>query len=272
MPARPACDRRPLPPSLKPVKLARDTWLVYQRHMKLMLRNRTWLFFGLAQPVTYLLLFAPMLRIALRPMGADSFADAYLIYVPGLLVVMCLYGGLFTGFALLAELRAGIIERCRVTPVSRSALLLGRALREVTSLLVQSAIVVVLAMPLGLRVHPLHLVAAFAMLALVALMTTTISYYVALVYRNEGGLGPMINTVAQPVGLLAGVLLPLALAPLWIQNVALWNPFAWATHAMRAIFRGEMGDSVVWQGLAIVTLLSAVTVVFTSRAFARTVR
>jgi ABC-2 type transport system permease protein len=240
--------------------------------MRLMLRNRTWLVFGLAQPVTYLILFAPMLRIALRPMGAESFADAYLIYVPGLLVVMCLYGGLFTGFALLAELRAGIIERCRVTPVSRAALLLGRALREVTSLLVQSTIVVVLAVPFGLRVSPVHLVFAYVMLALVALMTTTISYYVALVYRNEGGLGPMINTVAQPVALLAGVLLPLALAPLWIQEVSRWNPFAWATHAMRAIFRGDMANEVVWQGLGIIIVLSVVTVIFTSRLFARTVR
>ena len=237
-----------------------------------MLRNRTWLFFGLAQPVTYLLLFAPMLRIALRPMGADSFADAYLIYVPGLLVVMCLYGGLFTGFALLAEVRAGVIERCRVTPVTRSALLLGRALREVTSLLVQATIIVVLAIPLGLRVAIGPLLLAYLLLALVAIMTTTISYYVALAYRNEGGLGPMINTVAQPVALMSGVLLPLALAPLWMQNVALWNPFAWATHAMRALFRGDITAPVVWQGVLIIGALSIITVIWTSRRFAETVR
>jgi ABC-2 type transport system permease protein len=254
------------------VKLARDTWLVYQRHMMLMLRSRTWLVFGLAQPVTYLILFAPMLRQALTPMGADSYADAYLIYVPGLLVVMCLYGGLFTGFGLLAEIRAGIIERCRVTPISRSALLLGRALREVTSLLIQSAIITVLAVPLGLRVEPGHLVLAFLLLALLALMTTTISYQVTLLVRNEGALGPMINTVAQPVALLAGVLLPLALAPLWIQRVADWNPFAWATDGMRALFRGDVGDPVVWQGIGIIALLSVATVLWSSRLFARTVR
>lgn len=254
------------------MKFARDTWLVYQRHLRLMLRNRTWLIFGLAQPVTYLLIFAPMLRVALRPIGAETFADAYLIYVPGLLVVMCLYGGLFSGFALLAEVRAGILERCRVTPVSRTALLFGRALREVTSLLVQSTIVVVLAVPLGLRVSPAHLVFAYLVLALLTLMTTTISYYVALAYRNEGGLGPMINTVAQPVALLSGVLLPLALAPVWIQQIALWNPFAWTTNAMRAIFRGDMDLPVVWQGIGIIAALSIFTVAFTSRLFARTVR
>lgn len=254
------------------MKLARDTWLVYQRHVTLMLRSRTWLLFGLAQPVTYLVLFAPMLKDALRGMGAETYADAYMIYVPGLLVVMCLYGGLFTGFGLLAELRAGIIERCRVTPVSRAALLLGRALREVTALLVQGIIITVVAIPLGLRVQPGHVLLAFLLLALLALMTTTISYDVAMIVRNEGALGPMINTVAQPVALLAGVLLPLALAPLWIQRVAEWNPFAWATDGMRSLFRGDIGDIVVWQGLGIIALLSVVTVLWSARLFARTIR
>jgi ABC-2 type transport system permease protein len=142
----------------------------------------------------------------------------------------------------------------------------------VTSLLVQSTIIVVMALPFGLRVELAHLAIAYLMLGLLALMTTTISYYVTLVVRNEGALGPMINTVAQPVALLAGVLLPLALAPLWIQQVAAWNPFAWATHSMRAMFRGDLDDAVVWQGLAIIAVLSIVTVVWASRRFAQTVR
>ena len=44
----------------------------------------------------------------------------------------------FVGFGLIAELRAGVIERTRVTPVSRLALLLGRSLRDVVTLLFQA--------------------------------------------------------------------------------------------------------------------------------------
>jgi ABC-2 type transport system permease protein len=254
------------------VKLARDTWLIFQRQMTLMLRNRTWLLFGLAQPVTYLVLFTPFLKRALASTGGGSYADAYRVYVPGLLVVMCLYGGLFTGFSLLADLRAGVIERARVTPVSRPALLLGRALREVVSLLVQAVIITVLAVPFGLTVHIGDLLLAFLLLALIALMTTTISYDVSLLVRNEGALGPMINTVGQPVALLAGVLLPLTLAPEWIRGVARWNPFAWATDGMRALFNGHPGDSSVWQGTLMVAALAAITIVWSARLFSRTVR
>lgn len=254
------------------MKLTRDTWLILQRQLTLMVRTPIWLVFGIAQPITYLLLFTPFLKPALASMGATSYADAYRIYVPGLLVVLCLYGGMFAGFGLLAELRAGIIERARVTPVSRTALLLGRALRDVVALLVQAAIITVAALPFGLRVGPGNLLLAYLLLTLIALMSTAISYAVTLLVRNEAALGPVINTVAQPVALLAGVLLPLALAPLWIRRVAAWNPFSWATDGMRALFNGDVANHAVWQSIVIVTVLAVVTVLLSARLFTRTVR
>ena len=100
------------------MKLARDTWLILQRQLQLLLRNPVWVFVGIFQPVMYLLLFAPLLKPALAPLGATTSADTYRIFVPGLLVLLAIFGGLFQGFGLIAELRAGVIERSRVTPVS----------------------------------------------------------------------------------------------------------------------------------------------------------
>ncbi|HEY3608007.1 MAG TPA: ABC transporter permease, partial [Pseudonocardiaceae bacterium] len=107
------------------MKLLRDTWLIFQRQMLLVVRTPIRLAIGVAQPIAYLLLFAPLLKSAL---GASTYTEAYRIYVPGLLVIMVLLGGAFTGFGLMAELASGVIERSRVTPVSRIALLLGRSL------------------------------------------------------------------------------------------------------------------------------------------------
>ena len=71
---------------------------------------------------------------------------------------------MFAGFGLLADLRNGVIERCRVTPVSRVALLLGRALRDVVVMLIQAAIVTILALPFGLRIALVELVLAYVFL------------------------------------------------------------------------------------------------------------
>lgn len=60
-------------------------------------------------------------------------------------------GTAFVGYSLIAEYRGGVIERMRVTPVSRAALLLGRSLRDVVVLTVQGALFIALAVPFGLR-------------------------------------------------------------------------------------------------------------------------
>ncbi|MFJ8430948.1 ABC transporter permease [Kitasatospora sp. NPDC094019] len=254
------------------MKLARDTWLVFQRQLLLMWRTPVWIAVGVVQPIFYLLLFAPLLKQVLAPMGATTYAEAYQIYVPGLLAVLCIFGGLYTGFSLLGELKAGIIERARVTPVSRLALLLGRALRETVALLVQAVIITLIALPFGLRVGPLNLLLAFLLMGLLALMTSAISYGIALVLPADEAMAPVVNTLAQPIALLSGVLLPLALAPMWLQTMAKWNPFYWAVEGMRALFSGHVGDSVVWQGLLVVAVMTVAAVYWSARLFSTRVR
>jgi ABC-2 type transport system permease protein len=251
------------------MKLARDTWLIFQRQMLLLLRNPIWVFVGIFQPVMYLLLFAPLLKPALN---APTQAEAYRIFVPGLLVLLAIFGGLFQGFGLIAELRAGVIERSRVTPISRFALLLGRSLRDVLSLLVQAVIITLLALFFGLTVFIGDLLLAFLLLGLIALMTSAVSYGIALVVKSEDALAPLMNTIAQPVLLLSGILLPLTFAPGWLRGVADWNPFSWAVDGTRALFAGDLGSDKVWQGLTIMAVLTVASVVWAAREFARSVR
>ena len=52
------------------MKLARDTWLIFQRQFTLMFRSKIWIIMGIAQPVTYLVLFTPFL-----PHGAQRVWD-----------------------------------------------------------------------------------------------------------------------------------------------------------------------------------------------------
>ncbi|HLU44953.1 MAG TPA: ABC transporter permease [Natronosporangium sp.] len=256
------------------MKLLRDTWLIYQRQALLQLRQPVWIFVGVFQPVMYLLLFAPLLKPALAPLGVETNADAYQIFVPGLLVMLAIFGGLFQGFGLIAELRAGVIERSRVTPISRLALLLGRSLRDASTLLVQAFLITVLSLIFGLSAHLANILLAYLMLALIALMTSAVSYAVALKARSEDALAPLMNTVALPLMLLSGIMLPIVepYAPRWLENLSKVNPFSWAVDGVRALFAGNIGDDSVWQGALVVAVLAVLAVVWAARAFARTVR
>jgi ABC-2 type transport system permease protein len=248
------------------MKLARDTWLIFQYETAQLLRNPSTIAITLIQPITYLLLFAPFLKAV---MGVSSYGGAYQIYVPSLFCAMGLFSGLFAGFALLAAMRQGVITRCRVTPLSRVALLLGRVFMYVLLIGFQALVVTLAALIFGLRVQPANLLFALVLLSLMVVLGVSISYDLALLVPNENSLPTLINSVAQPLSLLAGVLIPLSVAPLWVRDVSLWNPFAWGTRGMRAVMAGQLGTQVVWQASLILAVLAVVAVVFSSRLFSR---
>jgi ABC-2 type transport system permease protein len=248
------------------MKLARDTWLTFQYEAGQLMHNPVNIAVSLLQPVTYLLFFTPFLKSVLH---ASTYGGAFRLYVPSLFCAMGLFSGLFAGFALLAAMREGVIARLRVTPLSRVGLLLGRELTLVALIGFQAVVIAVVALALGLRLAPANFLLALILLAMMVLLGISVSYALALFVTNETALAQLTNGVAQPLSLLAGVLIPLSVAPLWVRNVALWNPWAWGTNAMRTIFLGHIGAQVVWEAAVILAGLSAVAVVLSSRLFAR---
>jgi ABC-2 type transport system permease protein len=253
-------------------KAARDTWLTFQRQMLLYARTPARIAFSLAYPVTYMLLFAPLLRRAFSSAGIVTYSQAYRVYVPGLLAMTAMLGGIITGYGLLAELRAGIIERSRVTPSSRVALILGRALREVVDLLVQGVAIMLMALIVGLSVPVGDLLLVYLLFSLIAMATVMLSYGLTLWAGNMSALSTVNNALAQPVMLLSGMLLPLTLAPLWMVEIARVNPFYWATNGARALFVGHTGVPSVWASLLVVLALTVLATTWSLRLFARSVR
>jgi ABC-2 type transport system permease protein len=245
--------------------MIRDTWLVFIRQCQLVLRNPVWVFVGIFQPLCFLLLFGPLLDRMPQSGGYEAF-------VPGLLIQLAMFGAMFVGFALIAELRAGVLERMRVTPVSRLALLLGRCGRDILTLLVQAVILVLIALPFGLRVRLPDLALALALLALIGLLFSAFSYGVALLVRSEDALAPLLNSLVIPLLLLSGILLPISLGPGWLRTIAQWNPFSWAVDAARALFAGRPGDPDVWKALVIVGVLAVAAATWSAREFARSIR
>ncbi len=248
------------------MKLARDTWLTFQYEAGQLVHNPVGIAISLMQPITYLLLFTPFLKSV---MGASTYGDAYRIYVPSLFCAMGVFSGLFAGFALIAAIRRGVIGRFRVTPLSRIGLLLGRELVFVALIGFQAVVVAAVALIFGLRLPLINFLFALLLLALMVLIGVSISYVLAIFVPNVNVLINVTNGVTEPIALLAGVLIPLSVAPLWVRDVALWNPFAWGANGMRAIFQGHIGAQVVWEASVILAGLAAIAVVVSSRLFTR---
>ena len=250
------------------MRATRDTWLIYQRSLTLSLRNPVWVIMGILQPILYLLLFGPLLTNIAQMPGFPP-GGAFNVFVPGILVMTALFGAAFVGFGLCDEMREGVVERMLVTPTSRVAMLMGRSLRDVTLLLAQALILVGLAIPFGLEINLGGMAVAFAMLALIGLMMSPVSYVLALVLKSEDSLAPVVNGLTLPLLLLSGVMLPMSLAPDWLQTVAKFNPLYHAVAAIRALFNANYGDGEIVVGLVVLVVLAVATIALGARTFSR---
>jgi ABC-2 type transport system permease protein len=252
------------------MKVLRDTWLVFGRYFGIFIHNPVWVALGVLQPCLYLILFAPLLNPIASMRGFPP-GGAYNVFVPGLLVQLGMFGAAGVGFSLISELRQGVIERLRVTPVSRVALLFGRALRDMFSVVLQSLILILIALPFGLSINPVGVVLVLALIGLIGLLTASIGYAVALAVKSEDSYAPIVFTSALPILLLSGVLLPMSIAPEWLQTIAHINPLLYAVDAARSIFLGNLTDPSVPKGVVILAILSGLAVVIGARQFGRAV-
>jgi ABC-2 type transport system permease protein len=247
--------------------VARDTLTIFNRAMRLSLRNPAWVVIGLSQPILYIVLFGPLLKPLSGSLGAAG--NAYQIFVPGILIQVGMFGALFVGFGLIAEWRAGVIESQRVTPASRTALLLGRVLRDVVVLVVQSVLLVLVSLLFGLRAPLAGVVLTLVVVALLGAALSAVSYALALTLKSEDAFAPLLNAVVFPILLLSGILLPMSLAPGWLQAVSDVNPFKHIVEGARSFFAGDYGSSTAWWGVGLTAALVVLGWWFGVRRFKR---
>jgi ABC-2 type transport system permease protein len=248
---------------------ARETWIVFTRAMRLGFREPVWLFIALSQPILYLALFGPLLEKVVQSTPDLPPGDAWQVFVPGLLVQLGLFGTVFVGFGLVAEYRAGVIERMRVTPASRAALLLGRVLRDVVVLVVQATVLILVSVPFGLRAPVGGVLVALVLVAALGAAFSSLSYAAALLLKTEDALASVLNSLSIPVLLLSGILLPMTLAPGWLQAVSDVNPLKHVVDAVRSLFRGDVATSATGWGVASAVALVVVGLVVGTRTFRR---
>lgn len=248
------------------MQVLRDTWLIFGRYARQSLRNPMWVLVGMAQPVMYLALFGPLLKGVSAAPGFPP-GDAWQVYVPGLLVQMGMFGCLFVGFGIIGEWRLGVLERMRVTPVSRLALLLGRVMRDVLMILVQSIILIGAGIALGLRAPVVGVLIGLGFVLLLAVSAASLSYAAALATKSENVYAPLLNMVALPLLLLSGILLPMSLAPGWLNVLSNLNPLRHIVEGMRDAFLGEYATRAVIIGLLIALALAVISLALGTRTF-----
>jgi len=245
--------------------LLHDTALIFGRYARQTLSSKFQMLFGVLMPLLYLLFFGPLLTR--MPLG--SAGSSWQVLVPGLLLQLGLFGASFAGFALIIDKNYGVVERMRVTPVSRLALLLGRALRDTALFVFQAVLLVLAALAMGLRAPLGGILVGFAFVALLTVSLASLSYSLALRVSTPQGFGPTVNALTMPSMLLSGLMLPMTLAPGWLDLLSHFMPFRYLVDAMRDAYVGHYATASMLYGVLVALAFAALAVTVGTRGFRR---
>ena len=244
---------------------AGGTAVMFRRQLRATLRKPAFLAVGLAQPVLYLVLFGPLLGAFAGELGMNP----YTLLVPGLLVMQAVVGSLFVGFGLLTNMRDGVLDAQRVTPVSRWALLSGRTLYDVVDSAVQGLILIVLGFAFGMRADAVGVIVGFVLVILLTAAFCAAGYGLALTLKNEQSFGVFVNSISLPVLLLSGILIPMSVAPAWLEVISAILPTTHIVNGVRAAFAGDITSTAVLAALLWTVGITIAAFSYGSRAFAR---
>jgi ABC-2 type transport system permease protein len=248
------------------MNIVRDIGTVLVRELRPTLYDPISPIFTMGQPLIFLAFFGPLLS-GMAALGGGS---PWQWFVPGNLVMLALFGTSMTGANLLYEMQTGAHERMMVTPLSRSALLIGRALKEMVPLVVQALVIVAAVLPFGFRLYPLGAALGLLILGVFGVGLGALSYALAIAVRKQEWLFWAVQQTLQfPLLILSGTMLPLDGGPAWMQVASRANPFTYIVEAERALFAGDLAHPSVLLGALAAVALAALGLFVGTRAIRR---
>lgn len=231
-------------------------------------RQPVWIFVTLVQPVVWLLLFGALFERVVDIPGFEG-GDYQQYIVPGVLVMTAFFSSGWSGMATIEDLERGITDRLLVTPVRRWPLIAGRVGQNLVQLVIQSVIIVALALVTGVTFDGGVLgVAALILLAgLLGTAFAALSNALALVTRTEESLIGAVSFLQLPLTFLSTAFMQPALMPDWMAKAADFNPVDWAISGGReAVQAGTDWATVAgYAGLLVAFALAALALA--TRAF-----
>ena len=246
----------------------RHTLYLALRDLRALWRQPWFVAVTLVQPLIWLLLFGELFKsIADLPGFGDESYIAYL--APGIVVMSALFSSGWSGMATIEDIDRGVTDRLLVSPVRRGALIAGRVAQSAVVIVIQSVIMVAIALAAGATFAG-GVVGVLVLLVLAALLgaaLAALSNSLALVTRQEESLIGAVTFLVLPLTFLSTALMNEALMPVWMQTVADLNPVDWAIEAGRSATAASPDWSLIATDLGLLAGLLALCGALATRAF-----
>jgi ABC-2 type transport system permease protein len=250
--------------------LARHSAFLAIRSLKALWRQPAFAIATLVQPIIWLLLFGALFERVVEIPGFDAAGTSYLEFLtPGVVVMTALFSSGWAGTVLIEDMNRGVMDRFLASPVRRGALMAGTLAYQAATTIVQTVVVLVVAVLAGARFPggAAGILVTLAAACLISVIMASFSNALALLLRSQEALIGVSQFVVLPLQFLSSALLATALAASWVADVARYNPVDWAVVASREALSGGTDWGAVWPRLGLLAGLALVMAWLGTRAF-----
>lgn len=216
-------------------EFARQTLAVAEADIRKLIHDPVELFTRMVQPALWLLIFGEVFtRVRAIPTGGIPYID---FMTPGILAQNVLFGAIFYGISLIWERDLGIVHKYLVSPSSRTALVMGRAISSTARAVCQMFLVYVLAflLRIHLRFDLLSLVGVTAVVMLGAALFSTFSLIAACIVKSRDRFMGIGQVLTMPLFFASNAIYPLSMMPGWLRAFSRVNPLTYQVDALRRL-------------------------------------
>lgn len=248
------------------METASEIRAIFSRWNTKLLRQPIFLFFSLIQPLVWFLLFTQAFsaignipRIGNMPSFGDlTGTSSYVTFFTAAVIIQTIASSaLQAGIGLVNDLDSGFMDKMRVAPISKSAILFGKLFSDAISTIIQ--VIIILLIGLALRVSIasgiLGVLMILAIAATFGIAWSGISLFVALTTKSSQTTLSVGLLTTFPLLFLSASVMPLQLLPNWVQQIAKVNPFTYIAQAFQnLIIEGFVWDSIGYAFIAILII------------------
>lgn len=254
----------------------RTTGMVWQREMIRLRRTPTRIVTGLAQPLLFLFVMGAGLG-RLVDFNSPGDIDYQKFLFPGILCISVITSAMFSAISVVWDREFGFLREMLIAPVSRSAIVLGKALGGGSVAVAQGLVLVVTAPLVGVSLTPIRAVGLVVALLLLAFAMTAFGMVLATRIERMESFQMVMNLVLQPMVFLSGTVFPLNDLPGWLAALTRINPATYGVDLVRRVTLEDApaltvnGDVVpLWADAVLVVLLGSALFALAVKLFHQT--
>ena len=220
-------------------------------------------------PLIQLIVFSQLYKDIVQLPGFGG--GSYLAYLaPGQIAFVVFFAVAWSGGSLLYDYRNGYLDKLRVAPISRYAILAGEFVPLFLTCVAMAGIILLLSVLLGAPVAtgvPGAVGVALLGGAFGVAWSGT-SFVPALITKSEQATSTL-SILFFPIAFMSTAFVPTALMPEWLRVVNQWNPISHVIEAMRSLMTVGFEWDILGRAVVSIVLVGLVLHSVTLWAFRR---